>query len=126
MVLTKEQIKKREEQREYCRDLYASYVPRKEIAEEIGVSIATVWQDTRDIDLEYLKDEHRALIAETIHTRLEEIDRNQTWLAERLGMTRAAVSTYTTEKIIPPLEIREGICNELRIPRNSLEIVVED
>lgn len=121
-MTTREEVKQR---REYHRELYKQYVPRKKIAEMTGYSYEVVWKDTEGIEISKILKKHRKRISNEITSALEDLGRNQTWLSEELGVTRAAVSTYTTGKIIPPEEVRRNICRILKIPKNSLEMILE-
>ena len=55
------------------------------------------------------------ILSELIIKRLDELDKNQSWLAEKLGVTRQAVSYYTQGIIVP----KEDILNKLLSILNS-------
>ena len=63
-----------------------------------------------------------------IKSRLKELGKNQSWLANELGVTRQAVSLYAHGKIIPNYKILNLVFSALEVSKKpkSLDNLVEE
>ncbi len=58
--------------------------------------------------------------------KLEELGRNQSWLAEQLGVSGQTVSQYIQGKSIPSEKIRNKLSSVLKIGKRKLEDIIEN
>ena len=63
-----------------------------------------------------------------IKTRLREIGKNQSWLADQIGVSRQAVSFYSQGKLIPKAEVLNRLFEVFGVERKSktLEDIAEN
>ena len=60
-----------------------------------------------------------------IRSGLMGIEQNQSWLAERIGRTKQAVSLYVQAKCVPDDETFKKICSALKLPYETLDDLLQ-
>lgn len=65
-------------------------------------------------------------LSDLVRRRLKELGKNQSWLAEKVGVSRAAVSLYATGRNIPCDDIFRKVCYALEVPYRILDDLVRD
>lgn len=65
-------------------------------------------------------------LSDFIPRKLGELRKNQSWLAEKMGVTRKCVSLYTHGKLIPSEEALGRLFSALQVPYQTLEDLLED
>ena len=146
------------EQREDAWKRYQSGESIKDISQSVGVSYISAWFMTEGRRRgfgswnEYQKhlakergfgslNEYREHLAKEranrnsnkelsylIKTRLREIGKNQSWLADQIGVSRQAVSFYSQGKLIPKAEVLNRLFEVFGVERKSktLEDIAEN
>ena len=65
-------------------------------------------------------------LSEIIIKTLKELEKNQSWLAKQIGVSRQVVSNYTHAKIMPRKPVLEKIFSALELPYKTLEDLTEN
>ena len=65
-------------------------------------------------------------LSDLINRRLKELRRNQTWLAEEMGVTRQAVSLYVKGRSTPTNDLLQRLYSSLDVPYETLDDLLED
>lgn len=69
--------------------------------------------------------ENKAL-SELIIKRLDELDKNQSWLAKKLEITKGMVSSYTSGYLIPKKSLQKKLFIVLNLPYQTLENLMDN
>lgn len=64
-------------------------------------------------------------LSSLIKSSLEELERNQTWLAKQLGVTEGAVSRYASGKTTPRPELQLELFKTLKLPYRTLDDILQ-
>ena len=63
-------------------------------------------------------------LSNLIKKRLKELEKNQSWLADQIGVTSATVSFYTHGKSIPSNDVLKKLSSALEVPYKTLEDIL--
>jgi DNA-binding XRE family transcriptional regulator len=65
-------------------------------------------------------------LSNLIIKNLKRLEKNQSWLAKQIGVSREAVSKYTKGKYTPNKEILNKLCSTLKVQYQTLENLLKD
>ena len=65
-------------------------------------------------------------LSELITRRLKELGKNQSWLAEEIGVTRQAVSLYVKGRTTPTNDLLQKLYSSLDVTYETLDDLLED
>ena len=131
-----------DEQKEKAWRLYNHGESIANIAEYVSVSCISAWVMTkgRKRGFKTINEYNKHLakqrskrrdnieLKDLIHSYLKKFKKNQSWLAEKIGVSRQAVSFYALGKSIPKYETLDKLFNILEIkkrPRSLCDLVKE-
>jgi transcriptional regulator with XRE-family HTH domain len=65
-------------------------------------------------------------LSELIQKRLKELGKNQSWLAEKMGVTKQAVSLYVKGRSTPTDDLLKRLYSSLDVPYKTLDDLLEN
>ena len=102
---------------------YNNYQARQRINPETGKKYASL----REYD-EYLAEKRKKInkkFSRFLINRLEELEKNQSWLAKKIKVTRAATSFYIQGKITPSDDLLNKMSVSLKVNYKTLEDLIK-
>jgi len=102
---------------------YNDYQARQRINPETGKKYASL----REYD-EHFAEKRKKInkkFSRFLINRLEELEKNQSWLAKKIKVTRAATSFYIQGKITPSDDLLKKMSVSLRVDYKTLENLIE-
>ena len=99
---------------------------QEHLAQEKGFKTFTEYKE--HLAQKRIKRQGNIELKNLIHSYLNKLWKNQSWLAEQIGVSRQAVSLYASGKIIPKYETLDKLFNILKVkrkPRSLCDFVKE-
>ncbi|MEK6872362.1 MAG: helix-turn-helix domain-containing protein [Nanoarchaeota archaeon] len=105
---------------------YQVHLAQQRINPETGQAYASRTEYQEHLAQQRQKHPKNKELSGLINLKLEELGRNQSWLAEQLGVSGQTVSQYIQGKSIPSEKIRNKLSSVLKIGKRKLEDIIEN
>ena len=106
---------------------YNDYNARQKVNPETGKSFSSL-EDLRDYNARQRVNKNKEL-SDLVKSRLKKLGKNQSWLAEKLGVSRRIISFYCQGRSMPKKEKLDALLKILNLERakpESLDNLVEE
>ncbi len=105
---------------------YQEYTARQRVNPETGEPFESKSQYREYTARQRVNRPENQGLSDLINRRLKELRRNQTWLAEEMGVTRQAVSLYVKGRSTPTNDLLQRLYSSLDVPYETLDDLLED
>ncbi|MDP3727934.1 MAG: helix-turn-helix transcriptional regulator, partial [bacterium] len=104
---------------------YQNYHSKQRTNPETGKKFASLTEYQNYHSKQRMKRPENQELSDLVKRRLKELGKNQSWLAEELGISRQVISYYVKGKSIPKGDILEKLYSSLDVPYKTLDDLLE-
>lgn len=105
---------------------YREYSAKRKINPETGGLYPSRSEYKKHSAMQRRKRPENQALSKLIKKRLNELRKDQSWLAGEMGVTRQAVSLYVRGKSVPKKDLLQKLYSSLDVPYKTLDDLLED
>ena len=105
---------------------YQEYTTRQRVNPETGQPFESQSQYQEYTTRQRVNRPQNQGLSDLIKRRLKELGKNQSWLAEEIGVTRQAVSLYVKGRTTPTNDLLQKLYSSLDVTYETLDDLLED
>ncbi|MDP6548117.1 MAG: helix-turn-helix transcriptional regulator [Candidatus Woesearchaeota archaeon] len=104
---------------------YYDHTARRRVNPETGRSFESLSQYRDYTTRQRVNRSENQGLSDLIRRKLKELGKNQSWLAEEIGVTRQTVSLYVKGKTVPKDDLLQKLYSSLDVPYGTLDDLLE-